>query len=55
MQEILSRTSGLNESWTIFPGDIEKRISENFAAESEIYGVFKVKKPKETSIGKCKM
>ena len=24
----------LHEIWTIFPGDIEKRISENFAVES---------------------
>ena len=41
----------LHEIWTIFPGDIEKRISENFAVES----ILKDKKSKEISIGKCKM
>ena len=30
----------LHEIWTIFPGDIEKRISENFAVESIFHTVF---------------
>ena len=47
----------LHEIWTNFPGDIEKRISENFAVESMLkFTVFsKLKKNKEIFIGKCKM
>ena len=35
----------LHEIWTNFPGDIEKRISDNFAVESilKFCGVFKLK------------
>ena len=46
----------LPEIWTIFPGDIEKRISEHFTVEvhTEIYGVFKIKKPRTFLSGSAK-
>ena len=46
----------LHEIWTIFPGDMAKRISGNLVVESVLEcTAFSELKPKEILIGKCKV